>query len=137
MRILAAAVFLTFVFCAVSAGGRDLAKGSDRKPSSEMFGDVFTFSEFDGPIGAGQVSERTRQLDKERAFQQTLWKERLNAWRNRRITVHRSRPRAAFKHHKHSSSKHYRSSRRGFKSHRHKIKHVRHSRSHGRKKSRR
>lgn len=163
MRNLTTAVFLTFIFCAVSAGGKDLAKGTNQKPSSEsasssmmsdtkkMFGKVKSFFGF-GERGkaeraanqkksssARKVSGKPRQLKHTRSFRNTLWEDKLKEWERRQSAVPQSLPRAStFKSHRHSSSRSYRSSHRSFRSSHHRnTRHVRRGRSHVRRRSRR
>ena len=162
MRNLTTAVFLTFIFCAVSANSKDLAKGSSPNPSSESassslmsgtkkaYGKVKSFFGFGKSAKTGQtstknqngsarkVSGKTPQRNFNNSFRYTLWKERLKEWEKRHSAVPQRLPRVVFKVHKHSSSRSYRSSHRSFRSsHRVRTKHVRRGRSHVRRRSRR
>lgn len=155
MRNLAAAVLLTFIFCAVSANAKDLAKGSNQNRSSEsttsslmskMFGKVKSFFGFGEPVKAGQssnkkqnsssgrISEKNRQLNYKRFFRDTLWEKRMKDWEKRHSPVPQSLPRATFKLNKQSSSRRFRSSH---SFHRHRTRHVRRGRTHVRRRSRR
>lgn len=159
MRNLTTAVFLTFIFCALSANGKNLANGSNQNTSSDsaasslmsdakkMFGKVKSFFGFDEPVKAERTSKpkksgatrktsgKTRQLKHSRSFRDTIWEEKLKEWEKRHSPVPKSLPRAStFKSHKHSSSRSYRSSHRSFRSsHHHKTRHVRRGRSHVRR----
>lgn len=162
MRNLRVAVFLTFIFCAVSANGKDLAKGTNQNPSSgsansslmsgtkKMYGKVKNFFGIKEPAKAGRtagkkqngssrkISGKTRQLNYNRSFRDTLWEKRLKDWEKRHSAVPQSLPRATFQLNKQSSSRSYRSSHRSFRSsHHHRVRHVRHGRTHVRRRSRR
>ena len=153
MRNLTTAFFLTFIFCAVSVSGKDLAKGSSESETSslmsdtkKMFGKVKSFFGFDEPAkpgrtsnkkqtgASGRISGKKRQLNYNRSFRDTLWEERLKEWQKRHSGVPQSLPRATFTLNKQSSSRSFRSSHRSFRSsHRHTTRHVRHVRTHVRR----
>ena len=162
MKNLATAVFLTFIFCAVSANGKDLAKGSHQNTSSEsatsslmsdtkkLFGKVKSFFGFDEPVKAGRasnqkqngssgrISGKNRQLNYNRSFRDSLWEEKMKDWEKRHSPVPQSLPRATFKLNKQSSSRSFRSSHRSSRSfHSHRTRHVRRGRTHVRRRSRR
>ena len=122
MRNLTTAVFLIFIFCAVFASGKVLAKGSNRN------------SFFVSPTSYQRTSGNTRQVNYNRSFRDTLWEKRLKEWEKSHSAVPQRLPRASnFKIHHHSSSRRYRSSHRSFRSsHRHTTRHVRRGRSHSR-----
>ena len=153
MRILTTAVFLIFIFCAVSANG---AEGSDQSSSlmsdtKKMFGKVKSFFGFGEPdkaertsskkqnVSSRKISGKTRQLNNNRSFRDTLWEKKLKEWEKRQSAVPKSLPRATtFKIHKHSSSRSYRSSHSSFRSsHSHRTRHARRGRTHVRRRSRR
>ena len=154
MRNLITAVFLTLIFCTVSASGKDSAKGSSESETSslisdtkKMFGKVKSFFGFDEPVKAertsskkqnsssGRISGKNRQLNYNRSFHDTLWEKRLKEWEKRHSPVPQSLPRATFALNKHSSSRSFRSSHRSFRSsHRHHtVRHVRRGRTHVRR----
>ena len=151
MRNLTTAIFLTFIFCAVSATGKDPAEGSGQESSFEsaasslmsdtkkMFGKVKSFFGFDEPVPAGRTSNKPqnassrkpsgkkRQMSSPRSFRDTLWEEKLKDWERRHSPVPQSLPRATFQHHKQASSRSFRSS------HHHTTRHVRRGRTHVRR----
>ena len=156
MRNLTTAVFLTFIFCAVSASGKDAVKGSDQDSSFEaaassvvsatkkLFGEVKNFFGFSESDKAGQNSGKNRNVSSQRtsgnnrSFRDTLWEEKLKEWEKRHKPVPQSLPRFDFKCHKQASSRSYRSSHRSFRSsHRSRITHVGRGKVHIRIKSRR
>ena len=144
MRNFATAVFLIFIFCAVSASGKDLAKGSSKSENSslmsgtkKMFGQDKSFFGFNEPAKSGRTSNinrsgssqrtsgKNRQLTYNSSFRNTLWEEKIKEWEKRhKAAAPKSLPRIDFKIHKHSSSRSYRSSHRSFRSsHSHRTKH--------------
>ena len=146
MRILTAAIFLTFIFCAVSVNGKDVAKGSNSgSADSSLMGKVKNFFGFGESAKKAQSSskkpngiQRTRQLSYNRSFRDTLWEERLKDWQRRHSGVPQSLPRATFQLNKQSSSRSFRSSHKSFRSsHSHRVRHVRRGRTHVRRRSRR
>ena len=143
MRHLTVAILLTFMFCAVSVNGKDAA-------DSSLVGKVKNFFGFGESAKKGQssgkkqnvssrnTSGKTRQLNYNRSFRDTLWEERLKDWQKRHSGVPQSLPRATFQLNKQSSSRSFRSSHRSFRSsHIHRGRHIRRGRSHVRRRSRR
>ena len=153
MRNLTVAFLLIFMFFAVSVNAKDAAKGSNRNSSSDsadssLVGkvkDFFGFGAKKGPssgkkqnVSSRNTSGKTRQLNYNRSFRDTLWEERLKDWQKRHSAVPQSLPRATFQLNKQSSSRSFRSSHRSFRSsHIHRGRHVRRGRSHVRRRSRR
>ena len=155
MRNLTVAFLLIFMFCSISLNGKDAAEGSNRNSSSDsadssLMGKVKNFFGFGGSSKKGQssskkqnsssrkISGKTRQLNYNRSFRDTLWEERLKDWQKRHSAVPQSLPRATFKLNKQSSSRSFRSSHRSFRStHSHRSRHVSHGRIHVRRRSRR
>ena len=151
MRYLTVAILLAFMFCAVSVNGKDVAKGSSSgSADSSLMGKVKKFFGFGEPAKKEQSSSKkqngssrntsgkTRQLNYNRSFRDTLWEERLKDWQKRHSGVPQSLPRATFQLNKQSSSRSFRSSHRSFRSsHIHRGRHIRRGRSHVRRRSRR
>ena len=155
MRHLTVAILLAFMFFAVSVNGKDAAKGSNRNSSSDsadssLIGKVKGFFGFGESAKKGQssgkkqnvssrsTSGKTRQLNYNRSFRDTLWEEKLKDWQRRHSAVPQSLPRATFQLNKQSSSRSFRSSHRSFRSSRiHRGRHVRRGRTHVRRRSRR
>lgn len=143
MRILTAAILLTFIFCAVSVYGKEAAKGSNSgSADSSLIGKVKNFFGFGEPAKKESSSKKTngssRKISYNRSFRDTLWEERFKDWQRRHSPVPQSLPRATFQLNKQSSSRSFRSSHRSFRSsHSHKIRHVRRGRTHVRRRSRR
>ncbi len=126
MRNLTTAVFLTFIFCAVSVSGKDSAEASKQ----DSFFEAVTSSLMSGTKKVFGKVKNFLGFDN-RSFHDTLWEERLKDWQNRHSAVPQSLPRATFKLNKHSSSRSYRSSHRSFRSsHSHRTRHVRRCRTH-------
>ncbi|MBO4648753.1 MAG: hypothetical protein J5806_11430 [Lentisphaeria bacterium] len=135
MRNLTTAVFLTFIFCAVSAGGKDVAKGSDQDSSFEsavssmmsatkkMFGEVKTFFGFGESDKAKQTASKKQNAASSRSFRNTLWEEKLKEWEKRHSPVPKSLPRVDFKSHRPSSSRSYRAPHRSFRSSHRRVTH--------------
>ena len=111
MRNLTNAVFLTFIFCAVFANGKDLGRGSNQNPS------------FTSATSSRRISENNRPLNSNRSFRDTLWEEKLKEWEKRHSPVPKSLPRVDFKSHRPSSSRSYRAPHRSFRSSHRRVTH--------------
>ena len=116
MRILTA-VFLTIIFCAISASSKDHVIGSNQS--------FFR-----------RIKVKPRRMSYNSSFHDTLWEKRLKDWEKRNNAVPQGLPRATFQLNKQSPSRSFRSSHRSFRSS-HRVRHVRRGRTHVRRRSRR